>query len=47
MAILYIDASWAESLHKYRKRFYPDKPDSILEHALPDLKLERLYKEGD
>ncbi len=47
MAILYVDVPWEESLRKNRKRFNPDKPDSILEHALPDTKLERLYKEID
>ncbi|MEW5869813.1 MAG: hypothetical protein AB1894_11100 [Chloroflexota bacterium] len=47
MAVLYIDVSWEESLRKNRKRFNPDKPDSILEHALPDWKLEQLYKEID
>lgn len=47
MATLYIDVSWEESLRKNRKRFNPNKPDSILEHALPDSKLERLYKEID
>lgn len=46
-AILYIDVSWEESLRKNRKRFNPDRPHSILEHALPDRKLERLYKESD
>lgn len=47
MAILYLDVSWEESLRKNRKRFNPDKPDSILEHSLPDAKLERLYREVD
>jgi hypothetical protein len=47
MAILYIDVSWEESLRKNRKRFNPNKPDSILEHGLPDAKLERLYREVD
>jgi len=47
MAVLYIDVSWEESLRKNRKRFNPEKPDSILEHALPDAKLERLYREVD
>jgi hypothetical protein len=47
MAILYIDVTWEESLRKNRKRFNPEKPDSILEHSLPDAKLERLYKEVD
>jgi hypothetical protein len=47
MAVLYIDVSWEESLRKNRKRFNPEKPDSILEHGLADWKLERLYKEVD
>lgn len=47
MAVLYIDVTWEESLRKNRKRFNPEKPDSILEHSLPDSKLERLYKEID
>lgn len=46
-AVLYVDVSWEESLRKNRKRYNPDKPDSILEHSLPDAKLERLYKEVD
>lgn len=47
MAILYVDVSWEESLRKNRKRFNPEKPYSILEHSLPDSKLERLYRETD
>lgn len=47
MAVLYIDVSWEESLRKNRKRFNPNKPDSILEHGLADEKLERLYREVD
>lgn len=46
-AILYIDVSWEESLRKNRRRFNPDRPDSILEHGLSDEKMERLYKEND
>lgn len=46
-ALMYIDVSWEESLRKNRKRFNPEKPDSILEHSLPDAKLERLYRETD
>ena len=46
-AILYIDVSWEESLRKNRRRFNPSRPGSILEHGLPDAKLERLYKEVD
>ena len=47
MAILYLDVSWEESLRKNRKRSNPQRPDSILEHSLPDSKLERLYREVD
>ena len=47
MAVLYLQVSWEESLRKNRKRFNPDRPDSILEHSLPDAKLARLYKESD
>ena len=47
LSILYLNVSWNESLRKNRKRFNPNKPDSILEHGLPDGKLERLYSECD
>jgi len=46
-AILYVNVSYEESLRKNRARFNPDRPDSILEHGLPDAKLERLYREVD
>jgi hypothetical protein len=46
-AILYIDVPWEESLRKNRRRFNPSRPDSILEHGLPDAKLERLYRKVD
>lgn len=45
--LMYVDVSWEESLRKNRKRFNPEKPDSILEHSLPDSKLEKLYYECD
>jgi len=45
--ILYIDVPYEESLRKNRRRFNPNRPDSILEHGLPDKKLERLYKDVD
>lgn len=47
LAILYIDVPWEESLRKNRQRFNPDRPDSILEHGLPDNKLETLYRKVD
>ncbi|MCG2714782.1 MAG: hypothetical protein L6422_00615, partial [Candidatus Marinimicrobia bacterium] len=45
--IFYIEVSFDESLRKNRKRFNPERPDSILEHGLPDEKLKRLYGEVD
>ncbi len=45
--IVFINVSFEESLRKNRRRFNPARPDSILEHGLPDAKLERLYKEVD
>ena len=47
LSVIYVNVSWSESLRKNRKRFNPDKPDSILEHALPDWKLERMYSKCD
>ena len=46
-ALLYLNVSWEESLRKNRRRFNPDRPDSILEHGLPDDRLEVLYREDD
>lgn len=46
-ALVYVNVPYEESLRKNRKRFNPEKPDSILEHGLPDEKLEKLYKEVD
>ncbi len=43
-ALVYINVPYEESLRKNRKRFNPSKPDSILEHGLPDDKLEKMYK---
>jgi hypothetical protein len=47
LAILYINVSWEESLRKNRRRFNPERPDSILEHGIPDRKLEGLYRHND
>ncbi len=44
---MYIAVDWPESLRKNRRRYNPDKPDSVLEHALEDKKLEMLYKGSD
>ena len=46
-AVLYIDVSYMESLRKNRRRFNPARAHSILEHGLPDEKMERLYRETD
>jgi len=46
-AIVYVRVPFEESLRKNRRRFNPDRPDSILEHGLPDDMLERLYKDDD
>ena len=46
-AVLYINVSFAESLRKNRRRYNPDRPDSILEHGLSDEKMERLYRDSD
>jgi len=45
--IMYVRVPFEESLRKNRRRFNPDKPDSILEHGLSDEKLERLYHDDD
>lgn len=46
-AILYVNVSFAESLRKNRKRFNPNRPDSILEHGLSDTKMLNLYGSDD
>ena len=46
-AILYVRVPFEESLRKNRRRFNPEKPDSILEHGLSDEKMERLYRDDD
>jgi hypothetical protein len=45
--IVYVRVPFEESLRKNRRRFNPDKPDSILEHGLTDDKMERLYRDDD
>jgi len=44
---LYVSVSFEESLRKNRRRFNASRPDSILEHGLPDEKLEKLYRIDD
>ncbi len=46
-AVLYVDVTFEESLRKNRRRFNPERPDSILEHGLPDAKLEKMYQAVD
>jgi len=45
--IIYVQVSFEESRRKNRKRFNPKKPDSILEHAVDEKKLETLYRYDD
>ena len=45
--IVYVRVPFEESLRKNRRRFNPEKPDSILEHGLSDEKMERLYRDDD
>ncbi|MCB2205793.1 hypothetical protein KQI65_13695 [bacterium] len=45
--VVFIQVPYEESLRKNRKRFNPDRPDSILEHGLPDAKLEKMYRDID
>lgn len=47
MAIIYIRVSWEESFRKNQARYNPNRPDSILEHGLPDEKMEKLYRHVD
>ncbi len=46
-AIIYVWASYEESVRRNRRRYNPDRPDSILEHGLPDDKMEQLYRDDD
>ncbi len=46
-ALFYLNVSFEESLRKNRLRFNPERPDSILEHGLSDMKMERMYRETD
>lgn len=46
-AIVYVRVPFKESLRKNRRRYNPQRPESTLEHALPDTKLERLYRDDD
>jgi len=46
-AVMYVNVPFEESLRKNRRRFNPNKPESILEHSLPDEKYTRLYRDDD
>jgi hypothetical protein len=46
-AVIYVNVPFEESLRKNRRRYNPNKPESILEHALSDEKLARLYRDDD
>ena len=46
-AVVYVNVPFEESLRKNRRRCNPNRPESILEHSLPDDKLERLYRDDD
>ena len=46
-AVQYVRVSFEESLRKNRRRFNPERPDSILEHSLSDENLARLYRDDD
>jgi len=45
--VLYISVPYEVSKFRNWRRFNPDRPDSILEHGLPDEKLDKLYKKSD
>lgn len=45
--MVYVQVSFEESLRKNRRRFNPQRPDSILEHGLQDEKIRRLYHDDD
>jgi hypothetical protein len=46
-ASLYVKVSFEESLRKNRKRYNPERPHSILQHALEDEKIRGLYQDDD
>ncbi|MFH1733669.1 MAG: hypothetical protein ABIE92_03080 [bacterium] len=45
--VVYISVPYEISKFRNRRRFNPDRPDSILEHGLPDEKLDKMYKASD
>jgi hypothetical protein len=46
-AVLYIDVSYEESVRKNRARYNPERAHSILEHGLPEDKMDTLYRNTD
>jgi hypothetical protein len=46
-AVVYVNVPFEESVRKNRRRYNPNKPESILEHGVPDEKLARLYRDDD
>ncbi len=46
-AVLYINVSYSESVRKNKERYNPNDSGSILQHSLPDDKMEALYRESD
>jgi hypothetical protein len=46
-AIVYVHVPFEESQRKNRRRANANRPESILEHSLPDDKLIRLYRDDD
>jgi hypothetical protein len=44
---LYIDVSFEESMRRNKRRYNPEKYDSILQHAVPFKLMEMVYKESD
>jgi hypothetical protein len=44
---MYIQVSYQESLRKDRARFNPERPYSVMQHALEEEKMKRLYLEDD
>ncbi len=45
--IVYIRVSYDESVRKNQRRANKDRPDSILQHSLPDEKMEFYYRTND
>jgi hypothetical protein len=46
-SVVYVHVSFEESLRKNQRRFNPHRPGSILEHAVSDEKMRRVYRDDD